>query len=273
MSNRYMLTGKRALVTGVDRGGIGQGIALELARQGALVVCHYPYGDEGAAAVVAQIQEAGGTAAAIRGDFTESAHVCIQVVDAAAACLGGLDVLVNNAGLTEMAPLAAVTPAHFDKLFAINVRSQIFCTQQVLRYMQEAGGGSVINLASVHTHAGIPHFSVYAATKGAVAALTRHLSIELSPHKVRVNAIAPGLVEVPRYYENNPDYNRESYMATVPWGRLGDPADIARVAAFLASDAADFVSGQTIYVDGGTTAYMSLGAHLDGQEWGLGHKQ
>lgn len=81
MSNRYMLTGKRALVTGVDRGGIGQGIALELARQGALVVCHYPYGDEGAAAVVAQIQEAGGTAAAIRGDFTESAHVCIQVVD------------------------------------------------------------------------------------------------------------------------------------------------------------------------------------------------
>ncbi len=267
MSGKDALAGKRALVTGVDRGGIGQGIALELARQGAAVVCHYPYSDEGAAATVAQIQAAGGTAAAVQGDFTQSAAVCAHVVDAAADLLGGLNVLVNNAGLTEKAPVADITPAHFEKLFAINVRGQIFCAQQALPYMRGAGGGSVINLASVHTHAGVPEYAVYAATKGAIAALTRHLSIELAPQKVRVNAIAPGLIEVPRYYEDISDYNRESFAATVPWGRLGEPADIGRMAAFLASDAADFVTGQTIYVDGGTSAYMSFAAHLDGQAW------
>ncbi len=270
MSDNGALAGKKALVTGVDRGGIGQGIALELARQGAAVVCHYPYGDEGAAAAVAQIQTAGGTAAAVQGDFTQSADVCAQVVDAAASCLGGLNVLVNNAGLTETRPLAEITPAHFEKLFAINVRSQIFCAQRALAYMQESGGGSVINLASVHTHAGVPDYSVYAATKGAVAALTRHLAVELAPQKVRVNAIAPGLIEVPRYFEDIPDYNPAIFEATVPWGRLGAPSDIAHVAAFLASDGADFVTGQTIYVDGGTVAYMSFGAHLDGQAWRSG---
>ena len=247
MSSNNALAGKRALITGVDRGGIGQGIAMELARQGAAVVCHYPYSDEGAAATVAQIQAAGGTAAA--------------------NLLGGLNVLVNNAGLTETRPLADITPAHVEKLFAINLRSQIFCTQQALPYMLKDGGGSVINLASVHSHAGVPDYAVYAATKGAVAALTRHLAVELAPQKVRVNAIAPGLIEVPRYHEDIPDYNPAIFAATVPWGRLGEPADIGKVAAFLASDGADFVTGQTIYVDGGTTAYMSFGAHLDGQDW------
>ena len=247
MSSNNALAGKRALITGVDRGGIGQGIAMELARQGAAVVCHYPYSDEGAAATVAQIQAAGGTAAA--------------------NLLGGLNVLVNNAGLTETRPLADITPAHVEKLFAINLRSQIFCTQQALPYMLKDGGGSVINLASVHSHAGVPDYAVYAATKGAVAALTRHLAVELAPQKVRVNAIAPGLIEVPRYHEDIPDYNPAIFAATVPWGRLGEPADIGKVAAFLASNGADFVTGQTIYVDGGTTAYMSFGAHLDGQDW------
>ena len=267
MSDTNSLAGKKALVTGVDQGGIGQGIALELARRGAAVVCHYPYSDEGAAAAVAQIQADGGTAASVQGDFTQSAEICAQIVEAAAGHLGGLNVLVNNAGLTETRPLADITPDHFDKLFAINVRSQIFCTQRALPYMQEAGGGSVINLASVHAHAGVPDYAVYAATKGAVAALTRHLAVELAPQKVRVNAIAPGLIEVPRYFEDIPDYNPAIFEATVPWGRLGEPADIGHVAAFLASDGADFVTGQTIYVDGGTVAYMSFGAHLDGQDW------
>ena len=195
MSDTNSLAGKKALVTGVDQGGIGQGIALELARRGAAVVCHYPYSDEGAAAAVAQIQADGGTAASVQGDFTQSAEICAQIVEAAADRLGGLNVLVNNAGLTETRPLADITPDHFDKLFAINVRSQIFCTQRALPFMQEAGGGSVINLASVHTHAGVPDYAVYAATKGAVAALTRHLAVELAPQKVRVNG---ALVEFKR---------------------------------------------------------------------------
>ncbi len=267
MSEKNSLAGKKALVTGVDQGGIGQGIALELARQGAAVVCHYPFSDEGAAAAVAQIRAAGGTAGAVQGDFTQSAEICANVVESAASLLGGLNVLVNNAGLTETRPLSDVTPEHYEKLFAINIRSHIFCTQQALPYMQRNGGGSVINLASIHAHSGVPDYAVYAATKGAVAALTRHLAVELAPQKVRVNAIAPGLIEVPRYHTDIPDYNPAIFEATVPWGRLGEPADIAAVAAFLASDGADFLTGQTIYVDGGATAYMSFGAHLDGQNW------
>ncbi|MCY4093101.1 MAG: glucose 1-dehydrogenase [Caldilineaceae bacterium] len=264
MSRQTDLAGKRALITGVDHGGIGQAIALELARQGAAIVCHYPFSDEGAAAAVARIQAEGGVASAVQGDFTQSASVCTEVVDTAAAFLGGLDVLVNNAGLTKTFPLAKVTPEHFDKLFAINVRSHIFCIQRALRYMRSAGG-TVINLASVHAHAGASDYAVYAATKGAVAALTRHLAVELAPQKVRVNAIAPGLIEVPRYRETIPEYNPAVFAATVPWGRLGEPRDIGPLAAFLASDAAEFITGQTIYVDGGTTAQMSFVAHLEGQ--------
>jgi len=125
----------------------------------------------------------------------------------------------------------------------------------------------VINLASVHAHAGASDYAVYAATKGAVAALTRHLAVELAPQHVRVNAIAPGLIEVPRYRETIADYDPDIFAATVPWGRLGEPRDVGPLAAFLVSDAAEFITGQTIYIDGGTTAQMSFVAHLEGQAW------
>ena len=138
--------------------------------------------------------------------------------------------------------------------------------------MQKAGGCAMINLASVHSHSGMPDYAVYAATKGAVAALTRHLAVELAPQKGRVNAIAPGLIEVPRYHETIPDYNLAIFAATVPRGRLGEPADIGHLAAFLASDDADFSTGQTIYMDSGTSAYMSFATHLDGQEWRAAEK-
>jgi NAD(P)-dependent dehydrogenase (short-subunit alcohol dehydrogenase family) len=260
------LAGKRALVTGVDPGGIGQGIAMELARQGAAVACHYPFGPRGAESVVQQVTENGGCATMIQGDFREGAQICTQVVDEAAEFLGGLDILINNAGVTKVASLLDVTQELFDELYAINVRSHLFCAQRAVRWMKQAGGGSIVSLASVHTASGAPGFSVYAGTKGAISSMTRQLAVELGPQRIRVNAIAPGLIEVPRYHDN-PTYNRESYIATVPWGRLGAPADIGRTAAFLASDAADFITGQVIYVDGGTTAYMSFSAHLAGQQW------
>ncbi|RME59297.1 MAG: glucose 1-dehydrogenase [Caldilineae bacterium] len=251
------LDGKRALVTGVDVGNIGQGIALELARQGASVVCHFPFDGRGADETVAQITAAGGWAAAVQGDFSQDVETCHRVVDAAAGFLGGLDVLVNNAGVTEQVPLLEVTPDHFARLIRINLRSQLFCSQQAVRWMEQAGGGAIINITSVHAFSGLAGFGVYAATKGAIVSLTRQMAIELAPMHIRVNAVAPGAVEVPRY-RADPAYRPETYAAQVPWGRLGAPKDIGQAVAFLASDAADFITGQVLTVDGGTDARMAF---------------
>ncbi|MBI2938949.1 MAG: SDR family oxidoreductase [Chloroflexi bacterium] len=119
-------------------------------------------------------------------------------------------------------------------------------------------GGSIINLTSVHGFAGYAGHAAYAATKGAIIAFTRELAIELAPHRIRVNAIGPGLIEVPRYFATMPDYTREKGDRLVPWGRVGLPIDVAQTAVFLASDAADFITGQVLYVDGGTTARLAL---------------
>lgn len=254
MSGAGALAGKRALVTGAGI-GIGQGVADELARQGAAVVLHYAHSATGAEETAGAIAARGGRAATVAGDLA-SVEDCRRVVDRAVEFLGGLDILVNNAGVTERAAILDVTPELFDRVFQINFRSQYFCAQRAIPHLG-ARGGCIVNMASIHAHGGVPGYSIYAATKGAIAAFTRELAIELADRRIRVNAVAPGHVEVPRHLAN-PNYSRAYGEGIVPWGRVGTPADIGRTVAFLASDAADFITGQILYADGGTTAKLSI---------------
>ncbi|MCC7372673.1 MAG: 3-oxoacyl-ACP reductase FabG [Chloroflexi bacterium] len=249
------LAGKLALVTGAGM-GIGQGIALELARQGADVVVHYAGSEQGARDTVAQIQGLGRRSAAVQGRLGDI-DACRRVVGEAVSALGGLDILINNAGVTRALDFLDTTPEIYNEVFDLNMRGYFFCAQEAVRSMLTRGGGAIVNITSVHGGGGFPRHAAYAGTKGAIIAFTRTLAIELASRHVRVNAVAPGVVEVPRYFDI-PDYTREFGDSMVPWGRVGTPGDIGNVVAFLASDAADWVTGQTLYVDGGTNARMGL---------------
>ncbi|MEW6751127.1 MAG: SDR family oxidoreductase [Candidatus Latescibacterota bacterium] len=247
------LQGRRVLVTGAGT-GIGRQTALEFGRQGAAVVLHYAHSSEGAHTAQEELGRAGVRAAAFGADFArveEVRDLARQALD----FLGGLDVLVNNAGITMNRPFAQVTEGQFDLLYQVNVKAGFFLTQAVLPALV-ASRGTVINLTSVHAYEGYPEHSVYAGTKGAIVAQTRELAVELAMQGVRVNAIAPGSTAVENHFRVMPGYDLEAAGRNIPCGFVGRPADIARVAVFLASDDARYIVGQTLVVDGGTTSWM-----------------
>jgi NAD(P)-dependent dehydrogenase (short-subunit alcohol dehydrogenase family) len=253
---RWDLKGKRALVTGAAV-GIGQGIAVELAALGADVVVHHAGSNP--AETLSLIASEGGDGVSIRADLARPDE-CERLIQETVEVFGGLDVLVNNSGVSIERPIEELGHDDFDTLFNINVRGTYLCTRAAVAALAADGGGSVVNLSSAHAFAGHAPAAAYAATKGAINSMTRTVAMELVDRRIRVNAVAPGLVEVPRYFtQDRPvPYDSQTGARTVPWGRVGTPQDIGSMVAFLASDAADFITGQVIYIDGGTTSLLGI---------------
>jgi 3-oxoacyl-[acyl-carrier protein] reductase len=244
------LDGKVAVVTGASK-GIGAGIAEALAAEGAAVVVNYASSKAGADRVVSAITAGGGKAVAVRADLSKPEEIPGLFREALAA-FGRLDVLVNNAGIYEFAPLEQVTPEHFHRMFNLNVLGLVLATQEAVKHFGPEGG-SVVNISSVAAELAPPTTTVYSATKGAVNAITRGLAQELGPRKVRVNAISPGMVETEGTHASGiteSDF-RAQVLAQTPLGRIGQPGDIAPLAVFLASSDASWITGEAFTVSGG----------------------
>jgi NAD(P)-dependent dehydrogenase (short-subunit alcohol dehydrogenase family) len=266
--NPFSLEGKLILVVGAGT-GIGRGVAIQLARQGADVAISYHGSVQGAQDTVEEIEKIGRRSIAIQANIGEVTD-CQRLVDAAVKYLGGLDGLFNNAGLTLTKDFLNVSQEDFNSIYNINIRGQFFTCQRAIPYMIERGdelkrnfpdrtwpGGSIVNVSSVHGSAGFSGHSVYAGTKGAINAFSRELAVELLPSHIRVNVLAPGTIEVPSYY-SDPNYTRELGNRIVPWGRVGLPEDVGYLAAYLMSDAAEFMTGHILTFDGGLTAKMAI---------------
>jgi 3-oxoacyl-[acyl-carrier protein] reductase len=242
------LAGKVAVVTGASK-GIGAAIAERFGDEGASVVVHYASDKKGAERVVAAVQKAGGKAVAVQGDLSKPDEVT-KVFEAAGNAFGKIDVLVNNAGVYEFIPLAKVEPAHFHKLFDLNVLGLLLATREAVKRMD--GGGSVINISSVAGESPIANGAVYSATKAAVDAITQSLAQELGGQGIRVNSLQPGPTATEGFEAmgDNKEFEKVALSRT-PLGRLGMSTDIAGAALFLATDDSGWVTGAEIPVSGG----------------------
>jgi 3-oxoacyl-[acyl-carrier protein] reductase len=244
------LDGRVAIVTGASR-GIGAEIARQLAAAGAAVVVNYAGSRAGAESVVGEITAAGGKALAVQADVAKTADVQRLVAQTIKA-FGAPDILVNNAGVYEFAPLEEVTAASFHRQFDTNVLGLLQVTQETAKHIGPKGG-SIINISSVVSRLNLPGSSVYAATKAAVDTITRVLAKELGGRKIRVNAINPGVIETEGTHTQGiigSDFEKQAISQT-PLGRIGQPADVAKVAVFLASEESGWISGETILTSGG----------------------
>ena len=240
------LSGRVAIVTGGGR-GIGREIALELARAGADVAVNYHDQPEGARATAAEIETLGVRGMAVAADVGDAAAVR-RMMEEVTANLGSLDILVNNAGVQTWTPFLDVTEAEWDLVIRTNLKGCFLCTQTAARVMSR--GGVVVNIGSGCNKVPFPGLVAYTASKGGIEMLTKVAAVELAPRKIRVNCVAPGAVEVERTRLEVADY-AGTWGAVTPLGRVGRPEDIARTVRFLASDDSAFITGQTIWVDGG----------------------
>jgi len=261
-AHRLSLHGQRAIVTGANS-GIGEGIARGLAEAGAAVVVNYVRGAAAAERIVADIQDAGGTAVAIEADVSREDEVD-GMFRAAIAAFGSIDILVNNAGLQKDAQLHEMSLADWNHVIAVNLTGQFLCARAAVREFLRRGvqpelsmaAGKIICVSSVHDAIPWAGHANYAASKGGVAMLMKTMAQELAMHKIRVNSVSPGAIKTPinTMAWDTPEAERE-LLRLIPYGRVGETRDIARAAVWLASDHSDYVNGATLYVDGGMTLY------------------
>lgn len=244
--------GKRVLITGASR-GIGAAVARKLGSCGAHVAVHYHASEAPAREVAEAIRNAGGQAFLVQGDVSESAKAA-QIVDEAAAALGGLDVLINNAGdMLGRVNLEAIDDEQYDKVMDLNVRSVIMASRAALPHFREQGAGNIIHTSSIAArNGGGPGAGLYASAKGFVSNLTRSMAKELAADNIRVNAVAPGVIATDFHERHSNDAQLEAALGTIPQGRLGTAEDCVGAYLFLASDALSaYVTGQIIEVNGG----------------------
>ncbi len=241
------LNGKIALVTGASK-GVGKGVALELARAGCDVAINYNKDKAGATTTVDEIAQLGRRAIALAGDVSQASQV-EQMFQKAWDAFGRLDILVNNAGIQTWKPLLELAEADWDRVLATNLKGSFLCTQQAGKLMK-TGGGAIINIGSGCNKWPFRNLVDYTASKGGLEMFTKVAAVELGQFKIRVNCVAPGAIEIERTKKELGDY-AGMWSKVTPLGRIGTPRDIGRAVVFLASEEADFITGQTIWVDGG----------------------
>lgn len=242
------LQNKTAVVTGASR-GIGQAIALELAKQGAKVVVNYSGSEARAQQVVEQIQAAGGEAIAVQANVADAESVA-QLMNKALETFGSIDILVNNAGITRDNLLMRMKEDEWDDVMNTNLKGVFLCTKAVTRQMMKQRSGRIINISSIVGVSGNAGQANYVAAKAGVIGLTKTTAKELASRNILVNAIAPGFITTDMTDELSEEL-KQAMLAQIPLAKLGQPEDIAKTVAFFASDAANYITGQTLHVDGG----------------------